>query len=275
MYCKNCGEQLTPEQKFCANCGASTTTVANDDPKPTDPLGQAKQHKPQIVKISILTLCVQFFSLLLVVTFLFLPIFTCIPERIENVQDWEEFVEIIESEGELDFSLFDEIKLILGALFPNEDQKEQNNYEGFFSDSFSILFGMYPLMEIFMIAILLISFGSIVYEQANNLRNTEDFALLRYNEIKKSGTSHVKPTFWQKQSAFSLITFTLFDILFTRIFSRLFGDYESHGFYRHMLDFSSFSPYVYIVATILVVIIILKNITKKLENDLRLSIIRE
>lgn len=268
MYCKKCGEHIEPGQKFCANCSAAVTE--SSDESPTTATNRVEKYKPLIIKISIFTLCAQILSLLLVITLLFLPIYTSTPTEPDAIQDWDDLREVMENDGKLNFSLWDDLTLIFDAIFPDEEGESDT------LDMFVVLeMGLFPLLELFMIVLLLISLGITAYEQINNLCNADDFALLRYDEIKKSGTVQIKPSFWKKQSAFSVVAYAVFDIIFTRLWDVLLVDLMGSTFYRHMVDFSGVSKYVSVVIILAVGLIVVKNIAKKFEKDMRLSIAKE
>jgi len=270
MYCKNCGGGIEPGQKFCANCSAAV--AASSDESSTILTDRVAKYKPQMIKISILTLCTQILSLLLVVTLLFLPIYTSMPE-LDAIQDLDELKEVMENDGKLNFSLWDEITLIFDALFPDEGENADNE------DRLSLLIvlevGLFPLIELLMIVVLLISLSTTVYEQIKNLCNADDSTLLRYDEIKKSGTTQIEPSFWKKQTALSIGTYAIFDVIFTLFESMLFIDLTGVNFYRHMMDFSGVSGYVSVVIILAAGLIVVKSMAKKSEKNMRLSIAKE
>ena len=185
MYCKNCGGKIEPGQKFCANCGAEV--IASFDETPVTVTDSAEKYKPQIMKISILNLCSQILGFLLIATLLFLPIFISTPTDLDAIQDWDELEEVMENDGKLSFSYWDEITLIFDAIFPNEEEKTDN--ENSYSMYDVLLLGMFPLLQLMacVVAVFAMCIPSI-YEQINNIRKADDFTLLRYDEIKKNGS---------------------------------------------------------------------------------------
>ncbi len=116
---KTVGGKIEPGQKFCTNCSASVTVSSDECPT------IVTKYKPQIIKISVLALCMQILSLLLAVALLFLPIYTSTPE-LDDIQDLDELGEVLKNDGKLNFSLWDEITLIFDELFPDEGEKAEN-----------------------------------------------------------------------------------------------------------------------------------------------------
>ena len=135
--------------------------------------------------------------------------------------------------------------------------------------------GLFPLIEVIMIVMLLVSLAITAYEQISNIRDADDYTVLRYDELKKSGNAQIKPSFWKKQTAFSLVIYAIFDIIFTKLFDSLFIDLTNVNFYRYMMDFSGVSAYVSVVIILIVGLFIVKGIAKNSEKEMRLCIAKE
>lgn len=263
MYCKNCGGKIEPGQKFCANCSAAVTVSSDECPT------IVTKYKPQIIKISVLALCMQILSLLLVVTLLFLPIYTSTPE-LDDIQDLDELGEVLKNDGKLNFSLWDEITLIFDALFPDEGEKAEN---GGFPSGMAILGLIFFLIELFVFVLLLFEIGSEICKQIKNLCNADVSALLRYDEIKKTETIQ-KVSSAQRMTALDIIMFVIIDVVISLVGRQIDG-FTDVNFYRHMMDISGVSGYVAVVIILSVILFIIRSITKKSEEDMYLSIIKD
>ena len=289
MYCKNCGEQLLPGQKFCSNCGAAAAESMEDRTAVTEnpedyaekatvseeratekPIYKGAKYKPQVIKISVLTLCAQIASFFLVLALVFLPMYVSSPSNINAIQDMDDLREIFLNDGKMTFSLWDDLKLIFDALISGMESGDES-----ISSMLILEMGMFPLFELLMIIFLLVSIGMSMYEQINNLCNAEDSTLLKYNEIKKSGMTRVKPSFWKKQTIFTVVIYAIFDIIFTKIIGKLMLGFSNTDCYRNMMDFSGISFYAVIVIVLLVGLAVVQTIAKSAEKNMKLSIAKE
>lgn len=273
MYCNNCGRKIEHGQRFCPNCSPAKTEGDDDDVYVPMQSGGAEKYKPHVVKLSVLALCAQAISLLLVVALLFLPIYTCTPSDMDAIQNLEDVEELFLNDGKLNFSLFDEITLIMGAIIPGEGEDSDN---GFSPEMFMVLdMGLFALLQVIMMILLIIPLVITTFEQISNLRNADDYALLRYDEIKKTGTSQIKPSFWKNQTALSIVLYAIFDVIYTKAFGGLFSGIVGVGFYRYMIDFSGVSIYASVVIILAMALFVVKNVSKRAEKAMHLSIAKE
>ncbi len=97
--------------------------------------------------------------------------------------------------------------------------------------------------------------------------------MLRYDEIKKTGTIQ-KVSSAQTMTALDIIIFFIIDVVASLV-GRLFFDFTDVNFYRHMMDISGVSGYVSVVIILSVILFIIRSITKKSEEDMYLSIIKD
>ena len=277
-YCQFCGKKLEDGESVCSQCGNEISGALKEaapkeeTKKPVEKKKyDADEYKPKFMKLNIFALCAEIASLLLILSIIFLPIYKSKYEpNLEDIESWDQFGEALEK-GYLEenFSAFDDFTLLTKALFAKDDGSDGEL--SFLNKMVVFETGLFVFFEIIFAVILIVMLAKKVFELVNNIRNIDDNALLRYNEIKKSGRQDVRPNFFQKQSVFSIVVYAIFDIIFTKLFDELFS-FGGIEVKRHMNTISGPSGYVSIVIILLAVIVAAKVLYKKEEDGIRLQI---
>ena len=224
-------------------------------------------YKEQFKKTNILSLCMQILTILMILFLIFLPIYQCNCTMTDTFE-FDSPEEELEAVGEMllngyvkrNFSLFEEIKLMY-------QQYKSGDFE-----IYVILYeALFPLFQIIDGVVLLFMIIKQMMGTISGLMNPEDDALLKYQEIKKMGTEQKKNSWMKSQSAYTLVTYAIFDIIFARMFGSLMGNASI----RHMTEFSGVSAFGYIALVLVVVYFIIGSIAKAEKKKIQLAIARE
>ena len=283
-YCQICGKKLTEDETVCTQCGNETsmpvpgTKAEPVERKPIDMTAAADKterhtaYKSSFLRINIFTLCADVIALLLLVCFIFLPIYRCRFEAtLDDIESLEQLGEALANDGYLEknFSAFDDFRIIMNQFSELGEEKDSLDVLIIFES------GLFLFFEFIYTGILVGIIVKKIYDGVNGLRNIDNHCILKYNEIKKSGRQETKPNFFQKQSVYTIMTQAAFDIIFTRYCFNLFFVGGSKYVRRYMINFTGFSWVVVVAVIFVAAYVVLRNMIKKDEESIKLSIAKE
>ena len=278
MYCSKCGKENPDNSKFCSDCGTALTDEAtrqteesnvNNKEKTTSKHNYLK-YCHNVKKINLLTLISQILSVLVVATIIFVPIYRCEFEAdIEDIESVEQFEEALLNDGMIskDFSLYDDIIKIATVFFNTE---ESDSYNGIVV----LNIALFALFQIIFSIILICSIIPKVLNTYNEFQNISNATMLKYNEMKLTGTRQSKQNFFKQQTIFAIVFYAIFDIIFTQIFGRLFAAANVPAI-RYMEKFTGFSNWAILIVLLLVAFIFIRSITKREEQEMLVKITEE
>ena len=167
-FCPNCGGEVKKLQSMCLNCGflldddlreqkkSDVKTMQTEETKNDVEKDNPKEYlkyADKVKKVSMLKIVLSSIAILMMVTMIFLPIYTCKINandiEIENIEDIEDLSEIMEKGYvEKNFSIFDDIMRSLGPVFDEYNEPSEYYY-------MVLLYSlMFPLFEVIFIIIL-------------------------------------------------------------------------------------------------------------------------
>ena len=234
MFCRNCGTELQEGQALCTNCGTATDVPVAPKETPSNTPAPYKRYTEDVKKLTILRLISYAMSVLLVLAFLFLPIYKATID-VYDVDDFsitfnEKDAEEVLEDGHVtrSFSAFKDFKYLLDKALDSLDDSESFDlfmifYSILFMVGFEILFGVTSSISLILKA----------RKDISDLQTIDDTTLLRYQEIKKTAGVAKKDSFIQRQHIYSFVLYALFDIVFAK--------FVPIGSQRYMHHFSGFS----------------------------------
>ncbi len=284
MFCQQCGKEILENAKFCSYCGTPTDDIkeVSDDvktnptieKKPTIPPKPKKEpayvkYRDNVRKINTLTLITQVLSILLALGLLFLPIYqrTYEPD-LDDIESIEDLEEALQNDGYLteNFSLVEDFSRIVEYLV------ESNNDE--MGYMLIVCYAMFPLFEILFSIILVGTIISKLWNEYKDRENIDKSTMLKYNEMRLTGTRQVKANFFQKQSIMSIMLYAIFDVLYVKMFDSVFSKISKLEV-RYMQTFSGVSGYVFVLAIVLISFIVFKSMAKNQEKEMLLLVTEE
>lgn len=244
------------------------------------------QYQDRFKKINLLSLIMHALSLILVFAVIFLPLFSYSYTHKISLSDfngdYESYLNFLATlspeeaiKGEItalkSFSLFDELMQNLNGL----------QSEGEFTLMFAVMFIIYPCFTIISGAVLLFQSGKQLYSAIKALNNIEDFCLLEYSSIKKSGSNTGKKNFLKGQFTFTFIVFFIFTIIFAKLFGFIANElYASFATIKledisFLAIFTDISAWIFVIIAIFIAYLVASWLRKKEKNDILLAITKE
>ncbi|MBE6691186.1 MAG: zinc ribbon domain-containing protein [Ruminococcaceae bacterium] len=279
-YCHHCGKEVLPGQSLCLNCGfllrEEVLSDAKEDLKAETvvPKEEWKKYKPNMKKICYFKFASLALSALLVLSLIFLPIYTCKyePESLDELAGEFETLEDLEkvlNEGKLNrkFSLFEDFTLIVGNLLDSEIHSGEK--------MIVMLTGLFCVFEVIFSIVLVISIASQISKTVRDIQNLDDSTMLLYNQISKSGNSGKKEKVMKKQTALSIVLYAIFDVIYAVMFGDLFKKLVSVESNRYMSDLTGVSEWIVLVLALLAGYFVIQHLRTREEEKVLLNIIKE
>ncbi len=273
-YCQNCGKEVLPNQAMCVNCGC-ILNKSNQDPQTANNTVKETpyvKYKETVRKIHIFSFLMQVSTILLVLCLLFLPIYkTSFVPSLSDINSLYELEEAFDrGQLERNFSLFDDIKIIIkGIASPANSERER------LSKLYTFTTGIFPIFEMISGVSLLCITGASLTKAMSGMQDIEKSTLLTYNEMLKTGTKEKKDGWFKKQTVFSVVSFVIFDIIFSKIDSSILDSAPFKVVQRNMYNLSGVSMAVVIPAILLVCYIVSNHQKKSLSEKMLLDITKE
>ena len=283
-HCSHCGVEVRSGQSLCINCGFMLTPEKPTNIHQNEIKNQRhednkllyKKYEGQVKRTKILALTMHILAILLVVSLIFLPIYTYAytPQNLSDfghVDNLEELEDLIKK-GTIDkeFSLWDDFKIVTADLF-----KEDN-------DSMyvllSLVVGMFAIFEVIFAAIFLGTTAVQLIKSLNGLVDLDKTTLLVFTEIRKTGSISKKEKFFKKQTAITMVLYAVFDVIFSKMDASLLEAMPSDirpEMTRHMISFTGVAPMIFVVIILLVGYLIVNAVKKKSEENLAIAIAKE
>lgn len=266
-YCPQCGSEVLPGQAMCVHCGfvlENPEVVADAEPREENK-DRYKKHIPSFKKGAVLALIVQILSILTVLAIVFLPIYTYKyePSSLDEITSVEELEEYMEN-GYIkkSFSAFEDLLLVIGHF--------GKVTTGSLTFAVLLLSSVFLFVQIAFSAIMIEMVATKMFETIKNLRNLDEFALLRYSDICRAGSeAGKKENFLKKQTVFMIAWYAVIDILETWMIG------QTLAVVRRMSLFSGFSLFGIIAIVLLVACFVVEKIKKAEEKKVALAIARE
>lgn len=164
-------------------------------------------------------------AILLLLTFIliFAPIYKTSYEwkfsvnDFSNMNDYLSFIATLTPEEVLNgsttitknFSIFDELLYTLDSALSKSDS---------IASIMSTIFLLFPLSTVIMGCTALFTCAKQLYESFKNYKETDQFAMLEYYKIKKSGDNEKKKSLFKGQISFSFIIYSIMTPICSRIF---------------------------------------------------------
>lgn len=169
MFCRNCGTKIE-EDGICPNCGYSDRVGGNvnNKIKEEDLFITFEETK----KIAFSRLVASIILLIIGIYFIFVPMFVYEPTSIEDIT-WNDLGALLENDGKLNFSYFDEIKLIVTQI--TSEGSSLN-----FSDVVKSPLILFIFIIIFIIEIVCIGVKSLI-ESADDMMDINRLRI-KYNQ---------------------------------------------------------------------------------------------
>ena len=283
-FCPNCGNEVKKMQSLCLNCGFILDEELRPPKEDESKISERKdtekndskeylKYVDRIKKISIFKISIAAISILMMLTMMFLPIYTCKIDandiEISDIKDIEELSEIMKNGYiEKNFSIFDDIMLALEPMFDEVNEPSEYYYMTLI---YSLLF---PLFEVIFIAIFCATSIPQMIENYRNYSDPQQAAMLKYNEIKKTGIVTHKEKAWKRNLVLSIVLYAVFDVIFSKTLSSTIGSLIGSNL-RYMDSFSGFSPLVIITLVFAVAYFVTKYMASKQEKEMLVSITQE
>ena len=274
MKCSKCGKENPNDAKFCALCGAPlqnlsdneisnpreiNSEVSGSETVPSAPL--YLNYCSNVKKINTFKLICQLLTVLIILTLIFIPIYRREYEpTLEEVENWEQFEDVMhDGKLVLNFSLFDDMKQLV------ELAKAEILEEPAMTLFWILTLNSFAFFEIISAITILGMSAFKMWTLGNELRDTKHTTMLKYNEIKLTGTKQSKPNFFKQNQVYSIIFFAVFDIIIS----------TPYGYMRYMGNFVGFSLWIILLVALLGAYVVLQILTKKEEKDMLIKVTQE
>ncbi len=218
---------------------------------------QYKAYAERLKKVNILKIVMALLSATFVIMLIFMPIF-----------------EGESLEGARSFSLYDEFQSLLNGI--NKANGSKDAY-------FFYIFILFPAVTLVYGLISVVLSVKKLISNILNFNKFDDYALLEYNSIKKTGSTidNQKKSFLKAQTIYSFLFLGAFSIVFPKIMGPVFADAMS-GFgelilieYSPMYTLKSVSPVIIVLVIALIAYIVLNVIEKNIVKSITVEISKE
>ena len=248
-----------------------------------------KKYTKDFINLNILNIVVSVMSLMLIFLLIFVPIFKYkhveetpvkTPQEFENDYDYtlywlgltqeERDTGIIVTTEYTPFSMYDEMVYTIKQVTADDSM----------TGMVSLVFFIFPLLTVLFGVILLVIYGKKVLEQINNFRSIDDYVLISYTEIRKTGTKKEKANFLKKQSIFTMILYIVCDVLFSKIYGKIFGQLmdeidNKNRIFSYMGNLSGLAGGFYPIVILSIAEIVASGMAKSKSKRISVSIAKE
>jgi len=115
-----------------------------------------------------------------------------------------------------EYSLFDEVVLVIGGFFNQKDTDIASDVSSMLG-MVTLMNGLFSLIAVIVAIPVVIKTIQQLIQASNEYKDLDKATLLRYNEIRKSGRIAKEKGFLKKQSVYSFIYMIVMAILFNKI----------------------------------------------------------
>jgi len=278
MVCLKCNRPINEGFNVCPYCG--TPVYRPTAPNQGGGIPKHLFYRDRFKTQNILNLVAQILTLVMLICLLFLPIYSAqVPF---DDLSWDDLEDIDEDDIIIDdddmyvvknFSAFDELSLFIDTLLPDKDKDDEEDEENIFS-MMAIVDNLFILFEFAFAIVVLITFIPNIKNIIDDLTNPDAASLIKYNEIKKSGGIKVKENMFKKQMALSVVMYAVFDVVYTKLFSKLYGSFGVSS--ARMMNYVS-GPSVWVIFPILAIVAfaIVKGVVGSIEKKVKVEIFME
>lgn len=228
------------------------------------------RYSSEFKKISILSIILSALSILIVLAFVFLPLFQGYRElRIEDLENNPAIpVEALENGRiKVDFSVFDDFLYNLDKTINNSGSDSTLSY-------FNYVYLLFPGFTLIMGLFLLIAEIRKIIETVTT--NNEDGYMITYREVKANAGKKVKVNFFKQQSLYSFLIFIIFDVVYGLLFGKLSQLDQSIKLRTALFtDLTGVSYFIILIGIITVGYIILSVLRKNYEKQTIVKILKE
>ncbi|MBQ8393544.1 MAG: zinc ribbon domain-containing protein [Clostridia bacterium] len=309
-HCDKCGHQMTEFLAFCPNCGNNLSTQSSTNPASMEKASRitanfnsfsipspAQHQQPKANgsnffngqpryknytdatrKTVIFDIILYGIAILLTIITLFVPMFKM--ERTVNslddmmyIVDEDDYEDVLE-DGDIDksFSFANEFSLLINGIFEGEGSAEA-------SAAFYLSNTMLILLILTLLIVLIMSSVKL-FQCISGLNDIDNFTMLKYNEINKSGnTQKRRLSLYHQLLLYTLPMSLVFDIIFPKaLVKRLYdiGPSSTSGYpMRHMLDVSGITIGIMLPILLIAGCIVIIVLKKKEEKAMTIAIARE
>jgi hypothetical protein len=268
-FCETCGKEVQEGQAICIGCGCAlkplnTATETQSAPVIGD---KYKEYIPTVKKNSIFQLVHYGVQLLLIISVIFLPIFTC--------PDLTAFAFGLESAN---FSIFSEFCLMIDMLFSNESLVA---LIAAFDPTSKWLVLFMSIFAIFAVVTAIVSIIQIIIgavKEIKALTAIDTTTMMVYSDMLKPGYSDTDIAAKYKKKSFAPTVFGLVvaDVAIIVICKIVFKQMETSTFsiatLRCMQDINGVSALIAVVAVALVATIVFSILMKNEEKQMLINI---
>ncbi len=287
MFCQKCGKELPEGSATCPNCNFEFKRDIDNEKQNKDlKASKNEDYKKYVEKnkrIKIFAIASQIFSLFIIFSLIFLPIYTCKYEAtLNDLESIDKFESIIKNDGFVieNFSAYDDmVKLIAisKAVMNSDKDSTTNSIESTLNIAILLEAGLMLIFEMLIALGILISMIIQIYQTCRELCDINIQTMLKFNELSKSGVNSSKENVFKKQSIFNLVIYAILDILYTKIITLLSDikifDTNTSARIRYMQNFTGFSSFVFIIIFLVLGYILTSSIKKKEEKGMLVDII--
>lgn len=265
-FCETCGKEVQEGQAICIGCGCALTTQSTQETAQSAPVigDKYKEYIPVVKKNSIFQLINYAAQLILIISVIFLPIFTC-PVGIFDL-------------GSGNFSIFSEFCLMFDMLFSNESAIAL--LAAFDPTSKWMVLGM-SIFAIFAVVAAIVSTIQIIIgavKEIKALTAIDTTAMMVYSDMLKPGYSDTDISAKYKKRSFATSVFIMVVadvaviVLCKFAFQHMGSSTLAVNTLRCMQEVNGVSALIAVVAVALVATIVFSILMKNEEKQMLINI---
>ncbi len=236
------------------------------------------KYADKFKKINLLSIIMQCVTIVMILAFLFIPMFVYEREITEadfggDLEKFLQYLETLSAEELLsgkaptikeNFSIFDELMKNLSAFSSN----------GEYSSMIGMLLMLFPLFTVIMGVILLVMAGKQLYERITANNDFESFCMLEYSSIKKSGEGREKKSFWKRQNIFAFTMYYVMSFIFGKVETKMYGSIIDVSSFTYWVG-ASVSGWIVLGVLLLVASVVLSVMIKQKKTEVTVEITKE